>query len=1361
MSIYPGYIYIIRRFILIAVSLSVYLGHAQVQQLGMDDGLSNNSVKSIFQDHQGYMWFGTSDGLNRYDGYEIRSYRNQLHNPRSLPHNYIYCVTEDLLQQLWIGTGQGVGIYNRNFDTFSRLRFHPHWDVNDTQVLAADAKTIAVDTFNNVYVGTNGWGLFVKNAEQDVADWIPLQAEQQGKDEYYYHVSVLHVDEDNTIWVFINEKGLFQYEPASQKFQLMNDSVSTASALLSDNAGGLLLGNGDGLYVYDIDSQQYVARVDSELRSPSVEQLALDKDNNVWLATKNGVEHLDVRKKQVLGSFWNSHDYNSLSSNAIYTVYIDQEQRKWIGTSKGGVTILDPSKHKFKMDDALWEISKRLPNRFVRSFLETKSGELWIGTEGGGLGIWDQQTNAFKTIKKGQEGLTDNVINSMAVDHNGDIWMATSNGIQRYNAGTGFKRYPCYAENGRENNHIQIVLVDDQQTLWAATFGYGRLYRYNPEKDAFEIFSSEANDINTLISAGRDYLWGGNYHELLKIDKRTGAFKRYEIGKPVRAIYIDGPDHMWIGTEGRGLILFNQSTDSIENTFADKEGLRNNSVLSIEKDDSGHLWLSTFDGLSRFDPETNEFTNFDRSDGLQSNEFSYGASLHLQDGRLAFGGVNGFNLFYPDSISSRNYTPKMAITAIRINNKLLRDSTYRVQLDSEYHIHKITLPYDEAILSLNFVALEFSSPHKIRYRYMLEGLDKEWNMAGTTRAINYNNLREGSYTLLIESTNAEGEWSNQPTELHIKVLPPWYRSWWAYIIYVGVALGLLRLYIQYRHRQTALKYEVELANFTAKKERELNEKRQSFFTNVSHEFRTPLTLIINPIKDLLRESTDSQEKAKLNMVKRNTKRLLSLVDQLLLFRKAENEVENLKMSRLDIVTFTREIFLCFQHQAQQLHIQYTFETDVERAEIVSDNEKLEIILYNLLSNAFKFTPENGHITLHIKCTSTQVILQVSDTGVGIPAEVGNSIFTKFYSDHRKGVTQKPGFGIGMYLSKTFVDMLDGEISYESTVGVGTTFTIALPNNADMLPAHTYLPETDTHLSVIQELIAEDNPLANTDETGEEQVPTLKETEIVQTASLLVVDDDKQLREYLAQLFRDKYILHIAKDGVEALDIVKKHQPEIVISDVMMDRMNGIELCAEIKSNPAYGHIQVILLTSSPSDRHKLEGVEEGADDYISKPFDADLLKARVSALIKNRKNLQQFFYNAITLQSNDLKISSKDKEFIELCIQQVEKHIRNENFNVKMLAEEMSMSYSSLYKRVKAISGKTANELIRDIRLRKAAQLFIDTDMKVNEVANETGFYDVKYFRVQFSKLFDMNPSDYIKKYRKAFQNEFRVKRND
>lgn len=1333
------------------------MSFAQISQLGMDQGLSNNSIKSIFQDSQGYMWFGTFDGLNRYDGYEIRTYRNRLNNQASLPHNYIYCVTEDKRQQLWVGTGQGVGIYDRNFGTFHRLRFHPHWNVGDTQVLQADAKTIAVDAANNVYVGTNGWGLFVKPKDDDVADWISILNEQN-QESYYYHVSVLHVDANHHIWVFINEKGLFRYDVASKKLQLINSDVKIAQSLISDHANRLLIGNRDGLHVYHIPSQRYMGRFDSELRSPMVEQLAVDRENKVWVATNNGVDVVDIDRKTVLQSFSNNGDYNSLSSNVIYSIYIDQEGRKWIGTSKGGVNILDPSKYKFKIDNTSWAVSKKLPSRFVRSFIEPQPGELWIGTDGGGLGIWKLQTEAITLIRKGQEGLTDNVINGFAKDTQGNIWVASTNGIHRYQAGQGFKRYPCYKENGSENRYVQFMLADAEHNIWATTFGYGNLYKYQPTKDAFEIFSPELHDIFTLTADANGFLWGGNHHELLKIDKSSGQFEKYEIGKPVRAIHFDAKKRLWLGTEGKGLILFNPSTGQIDTTFSDHDGLCNNSVLTIEEDHHGHLWLSTFDGLSQFNPDHKEFTNFDRSDGLQSNEFSDGASLHLQDGRLAFGGVNGFNLFHPDSISARNHTPRLAITAIRINNQLLHDSTHHVELDEHYRIHNIILPYDQAIISLNFAALEFSSPHKIKYRYMLKGLDKEWNMAGTTRSINYNNLREGSYTLLIESTNAEGEWTGQPTELHLQVLPPWYRSWWAYIIYIAGALTLLRFYIAYRHRQTKLQYEVEMANLTAKKERELHEKRQSFFTNVAHEFRTPLTLIINPVKELLVENQDVRAKSKLKVVKRNTKRLLSLVDQLLLFRKAEDEVENLKMSKFDMVTFAKEIFLCFQHQAEQLHIDYRFEPESDHLWMVSDREKLEIILFNLLSNAFKFTPENGSIRLRIKTLNDHIAVQITDTGIGIPSEIGDSIFTKFYSDHRKGVKQKPGFGIGMYLTKTFVDMLDGQISYESALQAGTSFTITLPAKTDVFVyTDSSVGEEDTHTSVIHELIQEEDPTLEEAESSITTAPQ-KETQIVQTPSLLIVDDDKQLRDYLIQIFQDKYIIHSAENGLEALEIVKKHQPEIVISDVMMDKMNGIELCKNIKSNPAYGHIQVILLTSSASDQFKLEGVEEGADDYINKPFDADLLKARVATLIKNRTNLRQFFYNAITLQSNDLKVSAKDKEFIELCIKKVEDHIRDENFNVKKLASEMGMSYSSLYKRVKAVSGKTANELIRDIRLRKAAQLFIDTDLKVNEAANETGFFDIKHFRIQFSKLFGMNPSEYIKKYRKAFQNDYRVK---
>src|SRR5690606_14642210 len=653
-----------------------------------------------------------------------------------------------------------------------------------------------------------------------------------------------------------------------------------------------------------------------------------DKNNMVWLATNRGVELFDIQTKRSISTFWNNKEYNSLSSNSIYSIYVDKEDRKWIGTSKGGVNILDPSKHKFKVDNSIWTVSRNLSSSFVRSFMEPRPGLLWIGTDGGGISIWNRQTNNLKTIQKGEDGLTDNVINKIIKDRQERIWIATSDGIQQYREGHGFKRYACYNDKGEENKNIEVVLEDSDRVIWATTFGNGKLYKYNQSRDIFLPFSTELRDVITLSESPDGILWGGNHHELIKINKHTGSFEVYEIGKPVRAIHFDRNNRMWVGTEGRGLIRFNWHMGHVDTTFADNEGLCNNSILTIEEDDSGNLWLSTFDGLSRFDPIKSEFTNFDQSDGLQGNEFSYGASLRLQDGQLAFGGVNGFNLFHPDSIPVRTHVPHLAITEIRINNRILSDSSNHIVLDEEHRIREIILPFDQAILSFNYAALEFSSPHKISYRYMLSGLDKEWNLAGTTRSINFNNLREGRYTLVIESTNAEGEWANNPAELHIRVLPPWYRSWWAYVIYASGALLFLRIYIRYRNRQTKLKYEIRLANLTAKKERELHEKRQSFFTNVSHEFRTPLTLIINPVKGLLRENQSDKEKAKLRIVKRNAKRLLSLVDQLLLFRKAEGEVDNIKMSRFDAIAFSREIYLCFLHQAQQQSITYDFETDL-------------------------------------------------------------------------------------------------------------------------------------------------------------------------------------------------------------------------------------------------------------------------------------------------------------------------------------------------------------------------------------------------------------------------------------------------
>jgi len=1327
---------------------------AQVFHLGMEKGLSNNSVKSIFQDSHGYMWFGTYDGLNRYDGYEIRSYRNKLNNIHSLPHNYISCITEDNTKRLWIGTGQGVAIYDHNFDSFSRLQFHPHWDVNDTQYLQADAKTVEVDKENNVYVGTNGWGMFVKDAKNSVADWIPLQTDDRKNEyTYYYHAPVIRESSTGDIWVFINERGLFLFDKTKKELNPVNKQITLASCITIDQQGNVYIGTDNGVHVLDPITKQYANDIAIDGHS-TVHQLTL-KDDNLWISTKHhGIVVWNLKKNHLENTYRQTNNANSLSSNTIYSVYIDAENRKWIGTSKGGINILDPGKYRFQSEDYTTSPSA-LPNTFVRAFAEQGENLVWVGTDGRGLQLWDQSTGRFKTSPDAVPRLPSDIVNSLVKDQRGFLWIATDRGINRFD-GTSLTTYHCLPEKGEENKNVEVLFQDREHTLWAATFINGKLYRYNHTKDAFEMFSPKLTDLMVLADGPDNFLWAGNHHQLFKINKQTQTFETYQIGKPVRAIYTDSKQRFWIGTEGKGLLLFNTRTGKIDSTYADDNGLVNNSVLTIEEDNQGNLWLSTFNGLSKFNPDKQEFTNYDQSDGLQSNEFSYGASLKMRDGSFAFGGVNGFNIFHPDSILNLSRTPPVAITQIRVNNVLLSDSLHRVEVSEQGEMDKITLPFNEAMLSLSFAALEYSSPQRVRYRYMLEGWDKDWNMAGTTRSINYNNLQEGDYLLRIEASDSDGKWTGTSTTLAIKVLPPWYRSWWAYLLYVAAVAFLAQRYISYRNKQLKLKFEVKLTRLSMQKEREMNERRQAFFTNVSHEFRTPLTLIIDPVKELLKEKREGKEQAKLKIVQRNARRLLSLVDQLLLFRKAEYDEQRLKPSQFDFISFSKEIYLCFAHQAEVHNIRYTFEADDKPVFVEADIEKIEIILYNLLSNAFKFTPDDGQIALRIQHRKDEIFVEVSDTGVGISSQLGNQIFNKFYSEQRNGVKKKPGFGIGMYLTKSLVEMHQGKIVYQSVVKEGTTFSLRLPIAiAHQLKAvqHAFIENKPI---VVPELLS-DSGEDDSFESDAAVTPPRMEQIISEKVSLLIVDDDKQIRDYLVELFESNYHVQHAKSGEEAWKLVEKEQPDVVISDVVMGELNGIELCRKIKTSPRYGHIQVVLLTNSSSDAFKLEGIEEGADDYISKPFDTDVLRARVQALIKNRKNLQRFFYNAITLQSNDLKISPQDKEFIEKCIQVVEKHMTEEDFNVKKLAEEVGVSHSALYKRVKAISDKTVNEFIRDIKLRKAAQLFIDTDLKVNEAANMTGFFDIKYFRVQFAKLFGMNPSDYIKQYRKAFQNEYRV----
>ncbi|WP_282635515.1 hybrid sensor histidine kinase/response regulator [Sphingobacterium thalpophilum] len=1329
--------------------LSPFVAIRAQLQLQINKLLSNSSVKTIYQDSQGFMWFGTFDGLNRYDGREMKVYRNQLKNPGSIPHNYIYCIAEDRDKNLWVGTGQGVGIYNRNFNSFSRLRFFESADPKQEYHLNADTRAIQVDRQNNVYIGTNGWGLLFKEQGRSAAVRIYCPEPGTASRLEYYHVSALHVDATDRVWVFVNERGLFQFDRKSRQLNLVSTAVREATSMTSNDRDVLFIGTSAGVFVWDIGRASMKAHFQKQLSSPTVSQLSLENNQKLWVATQNdGISLLTLPAGHVRQLNSGERSAYPLSSNAIFTIFIDAQNKKWIGTARGGIHIIDDSQHTFNAPGRNLPPNFNLSGQFIRSFAESP-GYLWIGTEGNGLYCWNKSQNSYQHFKKDNRSFLDNSVNSIAIDPAGDIWLGTERGIVRYNRRAGFRHYDCATAQGLVNQSVQVLLRDQQGDLWAATFSNGHLYRYSKQRDRFEVFNEGLNDLNCLLDDQKGSLWAGNYHEIIQINKQSKAIQRYAVDKPVRALYIDRRSRFWIGTEGRGLLLFDRKTGQVTAGYSTDNGLSNNSVLNILEDRSGNLWLSTFNGLSKFSPDSKRCIRYEASDGLQSNEFSYGAALRTADDALLFGGNNGFNLFQPDRIRVNVNIPRLAITSLKIDNRPLNDSIHEVIIGADHLIEKLVLPYRNATFSLDYTALEFTSPQKIRYRYFMEGLDKDWNDAGTSQSINYNNLREGSYLLRVQSTDTEGNWSSKEIRLGVQVLPPWYRTWWAYLLYMLASAAVVYRYRVYQIHKAALDREIHLTRFNIQKERELNEKRYAFFTHISHEFRTPLTLIINPLKKIFSEQHLDQHEESLRPVYRNAKRLLSLVDQLLIFRKAEDGAAQLQRSHFDLQAFTREIYLYFSGQARLQQINYQLESDGSPLLVDADKEKIEIILCNLISNAFKFTPDYGTVCLRLQQQENNVVIELQDSGPGIPPGIGDRIFDKYFSSSSPGQRVLTGFGIGMFLVRTFVEMHQGSITYESSAQQGTIFHIRMPillHSTDTLKSNSELESP----GFLQALFS--NP-----PTDQLTSPSISLSPISNhTTSLLLVDDDIQLRSYLHEMFQADYQVYLAANGAEALQIIRNKQPDLVISDIMMDQMDGLSLCKTVKSDPQVNHIPFILLTSSTSGHNQLTGIQSGADDYILKPFDADILRLKVNTLLQNRKNLQEFLFHTITHQSHDVKITAQDKVLIERCIHEIEAHLLEE-FNVRTLADKIGMSHSALYKKIKAISGKSLNEFIRSVRLKKAAELLLHSDLKINEVAHRTGFDDIKYFREQFNKLFGLNPSTYVKKYRKVFQHDYRI----
>ncbi|MBD1432194.1 response regulator [Sphingobacterium sp. DN00404] len=1350
-----------RKKINLVISILLYYIAASAQEnpihyLGIEHGLSNNNVTKIYQDQTGFMWFGTYDGLNMYDGYTFKSYKNNLGAKESLPDNRITDIVEDHEGLLWVATKNGAAYLSKNQLFFRELQW-----LNNGEYTPINS---GITKFMNwkdkrLFAGTEHTGLLQIKKVKDgrpIGETIPLLSQE--KKITRYTVRDVAVDQNHSIWAFVHEHGLCYYDERENILIIKSSDILSGTHMVISRDNDIWVSAENGLHRYDQKKGIYLHySVEKGLpQNLLITGIYLDKTNKIWITTDGGgIYIVDIDNDTV--SVPSKNIMDNIQSQAVYTVYQDNLSRTWIGTLRGGVNIVDTLWGGFKHVQVSPGKNTNSQQNFVLSFSQDKQGGIWIGTDGGGLLHWDRKQNTFKMYEHRKTNLSNNFVTATLQNPDGDVWVGThGGGINRLDVATGnFKQYKCISPStGHELRNIWKLFKDSKERIWASTLNRGDVFIYSPAKDSFEVVEGKIYDALTIYEENSSIFWFGSWSTLTRFDLESGEKQEIDIGHTVREIHKGDGNTLWIATEGGGLLKFDKNTYKYQR-FTEQDGLSSNTILTILEDSQRNLWLSTYKGLSKFAVHDEKFHNYHKSDGLQSNQFSYNAALKLPSGEMLFGGIRGFNVFHPDSLEQYTLNPPIVLTSFKVNNK--HYDLYSDAIGSLTDLNAISMGYEDATLSFSFAALEYSFPDKIKYAYFLEGWDNDWNYVDNQRTALYSGLREGQYTLRIKSTNANGVWNTEEKVVRIEVLPPWWRSGWAYMAYIASGLLLLFIYIRYDRHETKLHYELELVKMKSNQEKELIDKKLAFFTHIAHEFRNPLTLITNPLKEMLIIADGNINKSELTPIYNNSKRLLTLINKLLLFRKTESGFDNLRLVRLDLVKLTNEVYQCFKQHASSKKITYHLDSDMEICEILADQEKLEICLFNLISNAIKYTAERGNVSIKIETVDDRVLVHVKDTGCGISEQGGDRIFQMFQRDYSSQTKQKDGFGIGLFLVKKFAEAHKGSISYQPNKPQGTCFTLALQTNEDCFQEFFVFEDVAEHSVYMEEVLDDlDNKImydeVNTHEDIDKEA-IQNVTDVTTTKkTMLVVDDNADIRHYLENLFKKEYNIALASSGENALLYIEKQEPDIILSDVVMESVSGIDLCQKIKSNPLLSRIPFILLTASASQEVKLKGIEVGADDYVTKPFNKDILVARVNNLIRSRNRLQDYFYKEITLQKNDYKISSEYKEFLEKTIDTVEQNLDDPDFNVKMLAEEIGMSHSYVYKRIKSISGKSANEFIRFVRLRHTAKQLIDTEYTINEVAFSAGFNDIKYFRAQFSKLFGMNPSEYRKKHQSLKQ---------
>lgn len=1357
------------------------------------DGLSNDDVNCLLEDKLGFMWFGTEDGLNRFDGYTFHVYRNNPDDKNSISSNSIWSLFEDSEGYIWIGTKSGeLNRYDPYFDTFTS------WKIDSDNINENSITAIYKDSKDEIWIGSYRNGFYNFNIKTGkLKNWNNNPTDQKSISNNF--ITSIHKDKSGSIWIstynglnkFIqssDESYFSRIFSESNAYSLSNNLIwSLSSSIYNSNV--LLICTANGLTEYNTVSgnfKQYnfLDRPDLQF-SNSISSVIEDSVNGekiLWLGSYAGVIRMNLK-------YGNSERYlvddlksNGLVSNQINKVYKDRSGVIWFA-AEDGLNYYSLKSAKFNHMLSLirsYDLSS-LNAKNIKAITESNDGNIWFG-ELSGLHYLNN-TDVSKSTKKisGSKGLN---IWSLESGNNDDIWIGTyGQGLKQLDIKSGnIKNWKIESPTFKTSafDFIKALFLDKQNNLWMGFWGGGTA-RLNLSTYKYKIWRNDPNITNSLsyndvwaihqdkfsriwigTNGGGINLFddneGGIFHRLVDDDNEERKLSSISVNCIVESSVSDDDETiLWLGTAS-GLIKLklnnkihvNNSIECIKEIkfYTIRDGLLNNTVKSILVDDNHNLWLGTNAGLTFFNIKENTFTNFNESDGLTGSEINLNCALKTKNNLMFFGSSEGVNIFNPTLIKNSTYKPQIVITGFQIFNKNITAGLNSPIKKNIMFAKEISLSHIQNVFSFQFSALDFNSPSTISYAYMMEGFDKDWIYSGSRRFVTYTNLNAGDYRFKVKATNSDGVWIDNETSIAIVISPPWWRTIWAYLIYLLViAIGLIFIRKMELNR-TRLRNALRIRELEAEKLRDIEKIKSRFFTNLSHEFRTPLMLIKGPVEQLLNGNKINQAE-QINLIKRNSEKLQNLIDQLLELSQLEASSIELKARKENIVSIVRGIFFSFSELADRKKIKLSFKTVNDEILTWVDRDKFEKILNNLLSNAFKFTGENGTIEIDIVNTTINYInyttVMVKDSGIGIPDEKVDKIFDRFFQVDDSSKRAYSGSGIGLSLVKELVDLHKWKIFVHSKEGTGTEFILQIPLNENYLSESQKIIDSDNSLKKIND---EMNSLPTIDESddinSEQESKTNKFNSERKISTILIVEDSEDVRIYLQDILKQDYKLLIAENGekglVEALDKL----PDLIISDVMMPIMDGIEFCRKIKSDWKTSHIPVILLTAKASTESKIEGLETGADDYVTKPFSFRELSIRIKNLLDQRKSLKEKFGKSFNVPVDDNTLSLADKEFLDNAFKIVEKNISNTDFDSDQFAKEIFLSRSQLHRKISGITRQSTGEYIRTIRLKKAAQHLLDQKLSVTQIAFEVGFNSPSHFSKAFKQMFDCLPSEFI-----------------